>query len=563
MRRWPVLATLAMMLPTILYVALLAACDATSAPVGALNTGIRAAAVATATSTASPTPRPTATATPDPPATLRIALPGLPDTLNPIKTGNDVGQAVAALVAAGLTRPGIRGNPEPDLAQSWEYDPVGGSWTFHIRPDARWHDGVAVTAADVVFTLGQVRSRPLGGLWDGIRAEELDPSAVRFYVPLARMGTFLALTSLPLLPSHLLAAGGEAWTTFERAPIGAGPFRVTAIDARGAQLERRSPRTPGGANIATVTLAFTSGPDAELPLLRSGAVDLATIPRRDAANAATSASITLWRPLRATQTMLLLNSRSAVLRDVRVRQALWLATDRNALVLRALGGLGQPSADPLALQPDGPLGTARVPTVTPDREGAGALLDAAGWTLGDTGLRQQTSGRTVQPLRLTILTTSAPDRLAVAQELSSQYRTIGIDVTVQQVGMEGLIRDFLATGAYDATVVGVAWGLPDQQPGRWWRAPQGATDRENFTGLADEQLEASLAAAEAQPDPALRAQQFAAFRTRFSVVVPAIPLYQPVWLVASTTRLTGMVWGWTADAGDLMRGVTTWRLNGP
>lgn len=518
-----------------------------------------ASAVAAATPTAlpaaepSPTPTPalpTATPTPDPPATLAIAVPGLPDSLDPLETRNAAGEILAGLVFSGLTRATTDGRIVPDVAATWKVDGGGTVWDFDLRADARWQDGMPVTPADVVFTVARVKDTWLGSMWQGITVEQAGPETARFHVPRERAGTFAALASLPLLPAHLLAGDAQGAAQFQKMPVGSGAFKVVQIDALGASLERVVPRTPGGGNVETVRLLFTSGERDSLPLVRSGDADVGLLPAGDASAAATTPGVAVWRAPRLAETVLLLNGRSPALADERVRHALNLAIDRRALVDTALGGLGIPAA--------GPVPRVATPEAAPTRDvaQAGTLLDQAGWRSGADGVRR----RGATPLRIAILTTTDPDRLAVAQNVAAQLRAAGVEADVQQVGTEGLVRDFLAPGRFDAAVVGIAAGLPSEVPLDWWRAPSGTPVVGNFSGLADGALESAAATVEAEPEPAAQAADLAHFRARFDALLPAVPLYQPVWLLAASTRVTGVTWGNDASPADLVRDVATWRV---
>lgn len=503
----------------------------------------------------SPTPTPvppTATPTPDPPATLALAVPGLPDSLDPLETRNASGQILAGLVFSGLTRATSDGRIVPDLAASWRVDTSGTVWDFVLRSDARWQDGTPVTPADVVFTVGRAKGAWLGSMWQGISAEQSGGATVRFRAQRERAASVAALASLPLLPAHVLAADAQTAARFQRLPVGAGPFKVAAIDALGATLERVAPRAPGGGNVQSVRLLFTGGESEDLPLVRSGVADVALLPVRDAAAAATTPGVVVWRVPRLAETMLLLNTGSPPFADDRVRRAISLALDRESLVDAALGGLGIPSDSPApGMQTPQPVATRDVPR-------ASALLEEAGWRLGADGGRRRVAGG--PPLAIAVLTTPDPSRLAVAQNVAVQLRVVAVNVTVQQVGTEGLVRDFLARGRFDAAVVGVASGLPSQLPMEWWRAPSGTPAPENFSGLADAVLEAAAATSEAEPDATARAVDLARFRARFDGALPAIPLYQPVWLLVASPRITAAPWGNDATPGDLVRDVADWRV---
>src|SRR5262245_26145188 len=81
------------------------------------------------------------------------AVVGTPTRVNPVtRHANDAEDDLAALVFSGLMRVGADGHPVADLAQSWEVTPDALTYTFHLRPNVRWHDGTPFTAHDIEFT---------------------------------------------------------------------------------------------------------------------------------------------------------------------------------------------------------------------------------------------------------------------------------------------------------------------------------------------------------------------------------------------------------------------------
>ena len=109
---------------------------------------------------------------PDPaplPAVYRQGTIGRPSSINPLTARTQADRDLAALVFSGLVSLGPDGGYRPELASGWSVDPEGKRWTFTIRPEARWQDGVPVTAEDVVFTVGILKdpeyTGPLGSSW--------------------------------------------------------------------------------------------------------------------------------------------------------------------------------------------------------------------------------------------------------------------------------------------------------------------------------------------------------------------------------------------------------------
>ena len=153
---------------------------------------------------------------------------------------------LAALLFNGLTRIDGDGTPIPDLAERWEVTADGLTYTFHLRPNAFWHDGERLDAHDVVFTIAQVqapgfRGPPaLAAQWSGVVVAAVDASTVTARLP-APSASFLTRAALGVLPEHLLVALGpvELYAApFNRAPVGTGPYRLVRLTGAAALLER-------------------------------------------------------------------------------------------------------------------------------------------------------------------------------------------------------------------------------------------------------------------------------------------------------------------------------------
>lgn len=83
---------------------------------------------------------------------LARALDDTPRSLDPQLTNDVPGQRVSDDLFEGLTVIGIDGRPAPGVAASWQSDAAGTTWTFHLRPEARWSNGTPISAADFVYS---------------------------------------------------------------------------------------------------------------------------------------------------------------------------------------------------------------------------------------------------------------------------------------------------------------------------------------------------------------------------------------------------------------------------
>src|SRR4051794_13187941 len=115
---------------------------------------------------------------------------------------------LVALLFRGLVRLGPSQTIVGDLASTWEVDPSGSTWTFHLRPGLRWQDGEPLTSEDVVFTITALSDPaydgPGAGSWGEVTAAANDPLTVSLQLT-TPLGGFLQAATQPIAPAHLLA----------------------------------------------------------------------------------------------------------------------------------------------------------------------------------------------------------------------------------------------------------------------------------------------------------------------------------------------------------------------
>ncbi|MFI5226554.1 MAG: peptide ABC transporter substrate-binding protein [Candidatus Limnocylindrales bacterium] len=176
-------------------------------------------------------------------AVYREGILGRPGSIDPLTAKSQADRDLVALVFSGLVRLGPDGTVVPDLAASWTVDKKGASYTFQLRPDARWQDGQPVTSADVLYTIHALQdpsyTGPGASSWREVTVTAIDDLTVRFDLA-TPLGSFLQAATQPLLPDHLLHDVNAAdldESSFNNAPVGSGPYRLVTWDALEAHLE--------------------------------------------------------------------------------------------------------------------------------------------------------------------------------------------------------------------------------------------------------------------------------------------------------------------------------------
>ncbi len=522
-----------------------------------------------------PTPALTPTPPPTPsPATTTVVVPaaggvyiegvaGRHLTLNPLTAPmNQPDRDVVALVFSGLVTRDENGHIAPDLAEQWEVSADGRYFTFLLRSDAKWHDGAPVTADDVVYTVGALQSGEFDAapwlvqLWQGVDVDKVSERIVHLGLP-EPYAPFLQYATLGLLPAHVLAGTGESGKdAFEAHPVGSGPFQVRQRTAGRIVLEAFPDYYGAKPMIPQIEFRFYRDRQSAIAALKAGEVlGVAGISIEEAVALEKEAGIRVHWSASAEYDVILFNLSLPFLDDAEVRRALLMAIDRKGLVETVLAGKGTPGDGPFL--PSSWAYAAGGRTWPYDPQGAGAILDKAGWrdTDGDS-LRERDGVK----LEFALLTNDDETRVAAAQYVAGAWAQIGARVEVHVVSSYGLVHEYLQHRYFEAVLFGWA-GIPDDpDPYEMWHSSQREGTGLNFTGFASHRADEILEAARRTGDPSQRKALYARFQDIFADQLPALILYYPMFPIAVSDKLQAVRFSFVTEPGDRFRHFHEWYL---
>jgi peptide/nickel transport system substrate-binding protein len=468
--------------------------------------------------------------------------------LNPILAATPVDDDVVRLVFSGLSRYRSDGSIQGDLAESFATSDDGKVWTFQIRDDATWHDGKPVIADDVVYTVALLQDKayvgPYSDAFRGVKVERVDDRIVRFVLPDA-YGPFAASTTVPLLPSHLLAKvdyAGLPRIAFNKRPIGTGPFRVIEADARQTVLARSDSfyRTrPDRTRAYLDRLVLRSYPDTSeaLTALARGEIDgVGGLSTGEAERARGLKTVNLYSFGTNDFTALFLNVRpeKTTFRDRAVRQAIATAIDRGRVLQVAVDGRGN-VADESVPQSS----WAYIKDITRyvrSYDDAKALLDAVDFKDHDgDGIRDRGSVK----LAFAITTSNEPARVAAALQIIDDLAAIGMRVELKSMPFSELIERATRERTYDALLIGISVsGDPD--PYSFFHSSEIADPGHNFSGYSTLPMDRSLEAARRTTDRTKRRELYATVFQSIATDVPVVFLYFSDYLYAQAKPVQGL-----------------------
>ncbi|PYS25214.1 MAG: hypothetical protein DMG11_23315 [Acidobacteria bacterium] len=210
------------------------------------------------------------------PGIVTVALDQVPENLDPRIAQNATSQRIDELIFNSLVRKNERSEVVPDLALRWE-TPDPKTYVFHLRDDAKFHDGRPVTSRDVQFTFrtmldGTVRTTKSGHPYNLIQSIEApDPYTVVFKLKEV-FSPFLWNLTLPVL--GIIPDGSP--TDFNRHPVGSGPFEFVHYILDDEVLLKRNENYFGD-KAGVSMLRFKLIPEAIVRALelRKGTIDIA------------------------------------------------------------------------------------------------------------------------------------------------------------------------------------------------------------------------------------------------------------------------------------------------
>ncbi len=355
------------------------------------------------------------------PSTAVMLIESSPLNLDP-RIGTDAqSERIGELIFEGLVRRDDNFELKPRLAESWEIpDPL--TYIFHLRHDVRFHDGRAMTSADVKWTLdslldGKLRSAKASAYRYVDRVEAPDAFTVVIHLkePFAALLWNLSDGALGVVPN---GAGEE----LARHPIGTGPFRfVSEAPDRDVVVERNEQYWGKRAGLARVR--FNVVPDATTRALelRKGSADaeINALPGDMVPALARQPQLVVERAPGTSYQYLAINLRDPILKNVLVRQALAYAIDREPLIHYLWRDMARPANS--VLPPQHWAYDANAKNYPHDAAKARELLDEAGYHPDASGVR----------FHLVMKTSTDETTRLLCAVLQQQLREVGIALDIR------------------------------------------------------------------------------------------------------------------------------------
>jgi len=388
-------------------------------------------------------------------------LVGSPRFINPILAISETDKDLTSLIYSGLLKNDTEGNFVPDLAESYEVS-EGNVYNFVIRENAYFHDGKAVTADDVIFTIGKILDpvikSPKKSNWEGVLVEKISNKEIRFtlskpYAP------FLNALTIGILPKHIWEnASSEEFpfSEFNINPVGSGPYKVENIVRNSGGIPTSitliswNKYALGRPKIKSILFKFFQNESALLKAYDNKEIDSAAgLSQTAAKHVIDDKNLVIQTPLPRVFGVFFNQNLAPVLLNKEVREALNIATPKKRIVDEALSGFGRiingPTPDSLETNTEKTNGNI---------EEAKSILVSAGWKQNENGILEKKTKKETTLLRFSITTSDTPELKKTAEILKESWNQIGADVEIKVFEAGDLSQNIIKLRKYDALLFG-------------------------------------------------------------------------------------------------------------
>jgi peptide/nickel transport system substrate-binding protein len=488
--------------------------------------------------------------------TYTEAAIGSPRYINPVlATTNDVDRDLSTIIFSSLMRRISSENISPDLAESYSISDDKKTYDFKLRENVKWHDGIALTADDIIYTVNVIQDpqyrSPLRNNLQGVEIVKTGDFSIRFTLK-NPYDPFLDNLTFGILPKHIwenTPAASFSLSENNLKPIGSGPYKFIKLQkdsdggVKNIELQSFSDYFSDKAFIKTINFQFYKDEPSAIAEFNAGSVDgISYISPSNLEKLKDTASLIKFNMPRYFAVFFNTNENKA-LADKSVRQAFLAATDKQQIINDAENGqavivnspvpsfiFGENSSKPNEIPSDFGL------------EKAKNILDSGGWQLNPDSknpeIRQKNIDGQDIPLEINITTVNWPELISVANLLKTDWEKLGatVNIDVKSVAdIQGNIKD----RQYQALLFGQILS-PNPDPFSFWHSSQIKDPGLNLAQYNNKDADKLLENIRQESNPDVKMQEYNQFQDLISQDVPAIFLYSPLYIFPVNEKIKGI-----------------------
>lgn len=474
---------------------------------------------------------------------LFYALKADPTTLNPIISSEIPSQIVNSTIFNSLLRYDDKMNIVMDLAESLNVEEDGKKWIFNLKKNVKWHDGIEFTSEDVIFTFEKLYDPNTNTFNRGLftiggkqlKVKALDKYTVEIILP-EKFSPFESnLTTLGIIPKHILDGKDINRDGFNWSPIGTGPFKFKKWQSgEKIYVEKNENYFAGSPQLKGIVFQIIPSSESRRTSLITGYTDIGEITPEDllALDKCDNLNIYSWNQFMYCYVGFDLTN--PLFQDINLRKAINYATDKKSIIsavfkknaVRALG----------PIPPASPYYDDSLPEYNFDPQKSIELLKDSGWKINEKTKIFEKDGKKLSFEVMYPSSNVAFEKAAVFMQ--AQMKQARIEMRLKSMEFSALINSCYPSKFESLIFDWVENFDPDNYT--VWHSSQCNDDGMNFMSYKNKKVDELIEKGRITRDKKERIKIYSEIQKTIVNDSPYIFLWSPKGLVAVNKRIKGL-----------------------
>ena len=474
---------------------------------------------------------------------LFYALKADPTTLNPVISSEIPSQIVNSVVFNSLLRYDDKMNIIPDLAESFNVENDGKRWIFNLRKNVKWHDGEEFTAEDVLFTFKKLYDPSTNTFNRGlftiggqqIKIQALDKYTVEMILP-EKFSPFESnLTTLGIIPKHVLEGKDINRDGFNWNPIGTGPFKFRKWQSgEKIYVVKNENYYAGTPLLKGIIFQIIPSAESRRTALITGHTDIAEITPEDLLALEKCDNLNIYKWNQFLYCYLGFDLTKPLFQDINVRKAINYATDKKSIIsavfkknaVRALG----------PIPPASQYYDKSLPEYNFDPKKSIELLEKSGWKMNEKTKIFEKDGKKMSFEVMYPSSNVAFEKAAVFMQ--AQMKQAGIEMRLKSMEFSALINSCYPS-KFEAVIFD--W-VENFDPDNYtvWHSSQCNDDGMNFMSYKNKKVDKLIEKGRTTREKEERKKIYSEIQKMITEDSPYVFLWSPKGIVAVNKRIKGL-----------------------
>lgn len=499
---------------------------------------------------------------------------GSPRFVNPVLATSNIDKDLCFLIYSGLLKATPEGELIPDLADSYEISEDGFVYTFKLKDNLFFHDGLPLTTNDIEFTIKTTQNNIIKSSkkanWDGVEVKKINEREIQFILT-QPYSPFLENLTIGILPEHIwgkISPEQFAFSKFNIQPIGSGPYKIDNIKKNSSEvleeylLQTFDKYSLGEPYISKIYLKFYSNEETLLLEYKKNKIEnISSISPDKIATLSDDLekSQLLTTSLPRIFGVFFNQNETNLFTNKEVRLVLDLAIDRQQIIDKVLNSYGVAINSPLPFKSKYYLET-NFPQEDANRlESAQEILKQNGWRLNEDGIWEKITRTNTTSLSFSLSTANTPELKAVAEFLKAKWEEVGAKVNLKIFEIGDLNQNVIRPRQYDALLFGEVIGR-DMDLFAFWHSSQINDPGLNIAMYANITTDNLLEQIRTITDEDDRENKFEKFQKEIADDRPAIFLYSPELIYITSNRIKNIKMEQITIPSERFLGIQQWYI---